>query len=299
MTAAARVPTAATDAPAAASESAAGARTLVFESHGVRIGIRATHADILARVHDHLPPGARPCAAERVDELYSCATSDAPAGSAGLVHVLVRQHAGATPHEVARGPSAALVLAAFRRDSEFRVALHAPELLFVHAAVVGWQGRALIVPGRSFAGKSTLAAALLACGAEYYSDEYAVIDALGQVHPFARPLQLRAPDRSSSRWMTPAEIGARVGAGPIPLGLVVATSYDRAAHWDPAPMTAGATALALLDNALVARLRPAHALARIAAALRPGVVGLCGARGEADATAALLLARATLVAASG
>jgi hypothetical protein len=34
-------------------------------------------------------------------------------------------------------------------------------LLFVHAAVVGWRGRAIVIPGRSLAGKSTLAAALV------------------------------------------------------------------------------------------------------------------------------------------
>ena len=56
--------------------------------------------------------------------------------------------------------------------------------IFIHAGVVGWQGRAIVIPGRSFSGKSTLVAALLQAGATYYSDEFAVLDGRGYVHPF-------------------------------------------------------------------------------------------------------------------
>ena len=58
------------------------------------------------------------------------------------------------------------------------------ERVFVHAGVVGWKGHAIVIPGRSRSGKTTLVAELVKAGAEYYSDEFAVLDAEGRVHPF-------------------------------------------------------------------------------------------------------------------
>jgi len=48
------------------------------------------------------------------------------------------------------------------------VAEHAPDYIFVHAGVVAWRGRAIILPGVSFAGKSSLVAELVRAGATYY-----------------------------------------------------------------------------------------------------------------------------------
>ena len=44
------------------------------------------------------------------------------------------------------------------------------ESSLLHAAAVAWQGRAIVIPGHSHAGKSTLTAALLRAGAGYLSD---------------------------------------------------------------------------------------------------------------------------------
>ena len=79
------------------------------------------------------------------------------------------------------------------RDLMVHVANYAPDRVFLHAGVVAWRGRALVLPGTSFAGKTTLVAELVRAGATYYSDEYAVLDALGRVHPYARELQMRRP----------------------------------------------------------------------------------------------------------
>ena len=51
------------------------------------------------------------------------------------------------------------------------------------AGVVGWENRAIVMPGASFAGKTTLVRAWLEAGATYYSDEFAVLDRAGRVHP--------------------------------------------------------------------------------------------------------------------
>jgi hypothetical protein len=70
----------------------------------------------------------------------------------------------------------AAVLRAFTTHAEFFIARSAPAHLFVHSGVVGWKGRAVLIPGRSFSGKTTLVRAFLEAGATYYSDEYAVLD---------------------------------------------------------------------------------------------------------------------------
>ncbi|MEP7147984.1 MAG: hypothetical protein ABI857_03805, partial [Acidobacteriota bacterium] len=68
------------------------------------------------------------------------------------------------------------------------VAEHARDCVFIHAGVVGWKGKAIVIPANSFQGKTTLVAELVKNGAEYYSDEYAILDEKGLVHPFPRDL---------------------------------------------------------------------------------------------------------------
>ncbi|MGI8686882.1 MAG: hypothetical protein ACR2MO_17635 [Acidimicrobiales bacterium] len=72
------------------------------------------------------------------------------------------------------------------------LALQAPSPdVHVHAAVAGRHGRAVIFPGRSGAGKTTLVAALSLDGWDYLSDEVAALDLHGDVvRPYPRPLAL-------------------------------------------------------------------------------------------------------------
>jgi len=107
------------------------------------------------------------------------------------------------------------------------------------------------------------------------------------VHAFPRALHLR--DGESFHAIPIDRLGPRA-ASPLPLGVVVRTSFRPGARWRPRRMTPGQTALALLDNTVVAQTRPAHALARISDAMRHGTIGLRGPRGDADATARALLA---------
>lgn len=72
------------------------------------------------------------------------------------------------------------------------VMLRAPERCFVHAAVVTWQGRAIVIPGRSRAGKSTLALACVLAGAAFLSDELLAFDpARGTAGAFPRAIKIR------------------------------------------------------------------------------------------------------------
>jgi len=72
------------------------------------------------------------------------------------------------------------------------IALNAPSPdVHVHAAVASLGGRAVILPGRSGAGKTTLVTALALAGWDYLSDEVAALDLRRDVvRPYPRPLAL-------------------------------------------------------------------------------------------------------------
>jgi len=106
------------------------------------------------------------------------------------------------------------------------VAEFTKDRLFLHAGVVGWHGKAIILPGNSFYGKTTFVAELVRNGAVYYSDEYAVLDADGLVHPFARPLSMRTHGKSIVETATPVgEIMGKTGETPLPVGTVFFTRH--------------------------------------------------------------------------
>ncbi len=186
---------------------------------------------------------------------------------------------------VADGPDAGPT-GTLARELRHHIALHAPSHIFIHAAVAAVGEAAIIMPGRALSGKTTLVASLVDAGALYYSDEYAVVDGVGMVHPFAKPLSVRKPGRPSGVPVTvPSD---RTGTVPLRAGLIVLTAHQHGIRWRPRALTASAGALALLDNAVAARTRPAEVLAA-AAQLAAGARILSGARGEAREVAAEIL----------
>lgn len=78
----------------------------------------------------------------------------------------------------------------------------------VHAAVVAWDGRAVVLPGQPGAGKSTLCASLaLLDGGRLLSDELALVDADNRLWPHPRPIALK----NRSIEIVQAFPGSRVG----------------------------------------------------------------------------------------
>jgi predicted 2-oxoglutarate/Fe(II)-dependent dioxygenase YbiX len=159
--------------------------------------------------------------------------------------------------------------------------------LFVHAGVVGWRGRAIVVPGRSMTGKSTLVSALVRRGATYYSDEFAVLDGDGQVHPYARMPMLRGMPGVDGEAPARACLGS-AGRGPLPVSLIVSMPYRDGAAWRPTVVRGARAILPLIDNTVLARTAPERTL-RISAALAPTVVTLEGARPDAEIAAGRIL----------
>ena len=174
-------------------------------------------------------------------------------------------------------------------DLELYIADRAPRRTFVHAGVVGWNGRAIVIPGDSFSGKSSLVKALVKAGASYYSDEFAVLDERGRVHPYPTPLAIRpSPDGGPPMKYTAEELGGVAGVCPLPVGLVLITRYVGGTHFRPRPLSAGRAVLGLLAHTLPARRRPGRVLDALSRVVSQALV-LRGMRGEAEETARQIL----------
>jgi hypothetical protein len=251
------------------------------EAYGVAFEVRLDDRRLLPAVRARLPPRWR-------------LSRRSPAVVLSLAHETRRAGVAVRVegHLAARGLSHRQALDVLESELQLSVARLARPEVFVHAGVVAVEGRAILVPGRSGAGKTTLVRALVDAGATYYSDEYAVLDREGRVHPYPRRPSVRVRSGTKERHPVPR----RRGRAPVPAGLVVETRYRPDARWTPVSLSPGEIAFALLANTVPARERPADVLAvlaRTAAQAR----GVRSERGPAARTARLLIALARQLAA--
>ena len=176
--------------------------------------------------------------------------------------------------------STAFDLVGVLNDAELHVAERVADLIAIHAGAVAFDGRAIVIPGRSLSGKSTLTEALVSHGGTYYSDEFALLDQTGRVHPYARPLTMRATLSEPARAIHPQTLRS-VGEHPVPVALVAHVHYASDAQWDVVDVSRGEGTLALIDNAVAAQTRSDEVLAHCAAAAREAHF-VRGVRGEAS-----------------
>jgi hypothetical protein len=256
---------------------------LAFDAYGVRFGLRANQADVLDELTALFPPGWRPSRSPVVDRLYSLWLGERTR-RAPRFHVL---YAG--DERRVRTLDREVALDTLEADLRQTVAAQARRLVFVHAGVVGWQGRAILLPGRSCSGKTTLVEALVRAGAIYYSDDFAVVDSKGLVRPFARPLSIRSAE--GSRRCDVAELGGVAGDRPLAAAAVIFTEHRDGAVWCPERQSAAQGLLALLRHAVPVRRRPESTVAALEKLVSRAVI-LQGARGEAEGTARSILERA-------
>jgi hypothetical protein len=253
-------------------------------SFGIPVGVRASTPEALEALRPLLPVGWRYTTDPVVNLLFSYLAA-APATRPGIKRFNLLYFGAA---RVARTFEAAEATGAFENTLQVTVAEAAPRHAFVHAGVVGWRGRAIVLPGLSHSGKSTLTAALVRAGATYYSDEYAVFTSGGRVQPFARPLQLRRAPGELGQKTTAASLGGKTGAKSLPVGLVVETTFRPDCRWRPRRGSAGHGLLALMAHAVPVRRRPAWTMRMLGRAVQ-GSQHLKGARGEADEVVERLL----------
>jgi len=233
---------------------------------------------------DRLPPGWKAAASPVVVNMYSLLIgSEARRPNVKRFNLL---YAGGVL--AARSLDPELVLHNFESDVQIYVGILARRRIFVHAGVVEWQGQAIVIPGRSMSGKTTLTAELVRAGARYYSDEYAVLDDQGRVHPYPRLLGLRSPGGDEQTKVTAEALGGTVGVKPLPVGIIVVSQYKAGARWRPRKLSTGEGALEVLSNTVPARNRPEESLNSIQHAVMNAAI-FKGPRGEAKETAEFIL----------
>ena len=245
---------------------------LSIKSYGVRIGIRSNDSAVLDRVKQHFPHEWKTASSPIVDRVYSILIGGR-GSNARRFNILYGDHL-----QIERSRDLDALMERFESDLRLHVAELAHHRVFVHAGVVGWRGKAIVIPGRSYSGKSTLVAELVRAGADYYSDEFAVFDSRGRVHPFAKALELRDEGKYEQTKVTVAELGGHSGTKPLPVGLVLLTHFKNGARWRPRQLTPGKGVLELLFNTVSARRNPERAMTTLyqvtaQAALLKGVRG--------------------------
>lgn len=242
-----------------------------FVMHGVRIGIRVNKPEILQSFTAHLPQGWKPANYKTVDQLYSLKVGGISA------HPNIRQFnlLYGNFHKIARTMDLDEVFGAFQKDLQHSVAFLAKRNVFVRAGVVGWQGRAILIVGKDESGKTKLVKELLNAGASYYSDEYAMLDSKGRVHPYVGLVEEFE--------------GALIGKKPLPVGKILITGYKAESRFRPHRLSAGQAALELVPHIAVTRKIPQTMLSYVQKAVSQAQA-FKGIRGEANEAAQYLLA---------
>ena len=248
-----------------------------FQAYGARIGVRTNDASLSEKLRGLLPPGARESPRPGFVDILVSVRRAPPSTRAGLrnFHLMYASHV-----RLLRTTDLEELLACFEGELHFMVATFARRWVFVHAGCVGWRGRVIVLPGRTHAGKSTLTRALLAAGAEYYSDEYAVFDSRGRVHPYLKRLSLRGEAGAKTRLVAPAEITARSAQRAAPLGLVAVLRFAAGAKPRLRRLSPAQALVELLANTVAVRRSPALAMKSLGVATR-AARALKGTRGEA------------------
>ena len=244
-----------------------------IEAFGVRVGFRVKDPEVLRLLPERFPFGWKPSTSARVDRLYSV---DIPKNSPNSrVRRFGLLYGDAT--QLARTLNTEDLLDILEGDLRLYVAENARRRTFVHAGVVGWKGRAILFPGRSFSGKTTLVAGLIRAGATYSSDEYAVLDAKGRVHPFAKPLSIRHRGRKQSD-QSAESLGGVSGRKPLPVGLVILCRWN-GKRWRPKALSQGLGTLEMIAHTVSARRSPTDSLMAIQSVVLKAPI-LQSSRGE-------------------
>jgi hypothetical protein len=246
------------------------ANTVRFSCCGVRVAVEWDSHIPPSEIRSILPPNYRELECEEAEHSFSLRKW----GGTGSEDPMYLVGAGSSLASSPERLGAALV--ALYRNIRHCVAEHSRDRVFVHAGVAAWKGRTIVCPGRSYAGKSTLIWSLLNSGATYYSDEYAVFDHEGNVHPFPVPIHLRAPEEH--RRIVAAD---RIGTEPAGTNLILFAQYRENRTWEPLVLTPGQTVLRLVQNSLSMRRNPSGVLG-VLKIVALSSKAYAGERGEAD-----------------
>jgi hypothetical protein len=225
-----------------------------FESYGVKIGVKSNSKRFLKKIENHLK-NIVPTAFVIDDTLEAEHDFLINVKKSGLYELYK------DGEKLTGGDSEENFFNFSSSKLRLTIAEYADSRVFIHAGVVGWKGKAIVIPARSFQGKTTLVAELIKKGAVYYSDEYAVLNEEGLVHPFPKTLSLRGIiDKYRQVETTPESFGGKVGTEPIPVGMVLLTEYEAGAVWEPKIISSGNGIMEILEHTIPIRYKPQFTL---------------------------------------
>ena len=251
-------------------------------AYGVKIGVRVGDQNLLCYLQSHLPYGCELGSWKVVKRVFSViAVTD--------IDSMTTRYNLYWDHMVY---ALKLTLSDLLEKLESIVSIAIAELseekVFIHSGVIEWRGKAILLPGKSFSGKSTLVAELVKFGATYYSDEFAVIDKQGFVTAYPRPLSLRKPGTRQQREISVEDLGGRTGNKRLVVSLVMFIHYEVDANWEPIQLSPGNGLIRLLENTHSTQRAPKRAMK----ALKNIVVNarfFSALRGEASNVAPVIL----------
>lgn len=229
-------------------------KSFSFESYGVPVKIESNMPEILTEAESRI----RRVMLDRIEAKEIV--------TAQLIFGLFLDHEGIyhlskNGEDVTRGDSKENFFNYFESLLRISIGEFATSWVFLHAGVVGWKGKAIVIPATSYGGKSTLVAELVKRGAAYYSDDYAVFDKDGLVHPFPRMLSMRGiEDEHAQTDVSIESIGGTTGTEPIPVSCVLLTRYREDGLWHPKILTPGQAILEMVPHTLAVRRETEYAL---------------------------------------
>jgi hypothetical protein len=162
-------------------------------------------------------------------------------GSAGSYRLAVNNVEAASTSDGAK------LLLAVLKALDDAVIPRLQELKAIHAGAVVLEDRAILIPGSTHAGKSSMVAELLRRGAKLLSDEYALIDNEGRVHSYPRPLMLR-DRRLQQSPVLPGELGSDFAGQPVPVKWILALEYKPETDWQVREVPQSEALMILLRN---------------------------------------------------
>jgi hypothetical protein len=260
---------------------------LSFKTYGVKIGIRSGQRDFLQKISRRLaqilPNGYEIVGKEGIEHFLDLQLKD----EGGFV-ILKNGEIVSNCLEEEN------LLNYFESQIRLTVAEFAVGKVFLHAGVVGWKGKAVVIPASSFAGKTTLVAELIRKGAVYYSDEYAVLDREGLVYPFPKMLSMRGViDEYKQKDCAPERFGAVIGTEPLPIGLILISRFtkeneNQEKRFDPEILSPGQGFLEILAHTIPIRINPKFSLEVLKNISTRAIIAKTK-RGEAKEFASLLI----------
>jgi hypothetical protein len=227
-----------------------------FEAYQVRIGIRSNNSEMLEELRRRLPfllpTGFEELDYGAADHIFSIVWSDGRRKKSYFYK---------NDEEIGQLSFGQRKLDALESQIRLTVAEFAADFVFLHAGAVRYKGRAIIIPARSFSGKTTLVAEFARHGLEYYSDEYAVIDRHGLLHPFPKQLSMRGIiDNYQQLDMDVEEFGGVKGEEPVEVGLVLISKYKKRARFRPQIVSSGEGIIETIANSVSIRQNPQFVL---------------------------------------